>query len=250
MKEEEFVAEKCDEKKTYIVLVQTDGLGLGAWTKPGRGKLPYTWEVTLPDLEIQPALLQMFYEQSTPNDYFIGALGGPGYTYPNAVPKNLLPKRLEMAGDMMEKLDLNSFVIFDASRAVGTHTVTEDTNLDMDVVETYFDTMKNVQGFFNGYAPSFTFSKSNDDRSLISFNYYLDPGRNVEDAVKDLEDLAMLNKKRPYFLAIHVREFSTVGKANEIINKLSSETFEVLAGDVFVNLLNKCGNIKTRSGNK
>ena len=250
MKEEEFVAAKCDEKKTYIVLVQTDGLGLGAWTKPGRGKLPYTWEVTLPDLEIQPALLQMFYEQSTPNDYFIGALGGPGYTYPNAVPKNLLPKRLEMAGDMMEKLDLNSFVIFDASRAVGTHTVTEDTNLDMDVVETYFDTMKNVQGFFNGYAPSFTFSKSNDDRSLISFNYYLDPGRNVEDAVKDLEDLAMLNKKRPYFLAIHVREFSTVGKANEIINKLSSETFEVLAGDVFVNLLNKCGNIKTRSGNK
>ena len=250
MKEEEFVAAKCDEKKTYIVLVQTDGLGLGAWTKPGRGKLPYTWEVTLPDLEIQPALLQMFYEQSTPNDYFIGALGGPGYTYPNAVPKNLLPKRLEMAGDMMEKLDLNSFVIFDASRAVGTHTVTEDTNLDMDVVETYFDTMKNVQGFFNGYAPSFTFSKSNDDRSLISFNYYLDPGRNVEDAVKDLEDLATLNKKRPYFLAIHVREFSTVGKANEIINKLSSETFEVLAGDVFVNLLNKCGNIKTRSGNK
>ena len=120
----------------------------------------------------------------------------------------------------------------------------------MDVVETYFDTMKNVQGFFNGYAPSFTFSKSNDDRALISFNYYLDPGRNVEDAVKDLEDLATLNKKRPYFLAIHVREFSTVGKANEIINKLSSETFEVLAGDVFVNLLNKCGNIKTRSGNK
>ena len=115
------------------------------------------------------------------------------------MPKNLLPKRLEMAGDMMEKLDLNSFVIFDASRAVGTHTVTEDTNLDMDVVETYFDTMKNVQGFFNGYAPSFTFSKSNDDRSLISFNYYLDPGRNVEDAVKDLEDLATLNKKRPYF---------------------------------------------------
>eukprot|EP01045_Picozoa_sp_COSAG04_P045555 COSAG04_NODE_16030_length_512_cov_0.610169_1_plen_60_part_10 len=29
--------------------------------KPGRGSLPYSWEVTLPDLEIQPALLQMFY---------------------------------------------------------------------------------------------------------------------------------------------------------------------------------------------
>ena len=85
---------KCDAEKTYIVLVQTDGLGLGAWSKPGRGKIPYTWEVTLPDLEIQPALLQMFYEQSTANDYFVGALGGPGYTYPNAVPKD--PQRSAM----------------------------------------------------------------------------------------------------------------------------------------------------------
>lgn len=32
-------------EKTYIVLVQTDGLGLGAWVQPGRGSLPYTWEV-------------------------------------------------------------------------------------------------------------------------------------------------------------------------------------------------------------
>ena len=78
--------------KVAITLVQTDGLGLGAWTKPGRGTIPYSWEVsktrvlngnlctfmvvtlpmllphfqvTLPDLEIQPALLQMFYEQAT-----------------------------------------------------------------------------------------------------------------------------------------------------------------------------------------
>ena len=78
MKEEEFVAAKCDEKKTYIVLVQTDGLGLGAWTKP-KGQITIYMGSYLPDLEIQPALLQMFYEQSTPNDYFIGALGGPGY---------------------------------------------------------------------------------------------------------------------------------------------------------------------------
>jgi len=32
--------------KVNVVLVQTDGLGLGAWTKPGRGTLPYAWEVS------------------------------------------------------------------------------------------------------------------------------------------------------------------------------------------------------------
>ena len=108
--------------QVYIMLAQTDGLGLGAWNKPGdassaivcvcvcvcvcllwvgkgrknaemcvhicvwlysitspgRNMTAYSWEVTLPDLEIQPALLQMFYEQASPNDYFLGALSGPG----------------------------------------------------------------------------------------------------------------------------------------------------------------------------
>ena len=39
-----------------------------------------------------------------------------------------------------------------------------------------------------------------------------DPGRSVQDAVDDLNTLAALNPIRPYFLAVHVREFSTVGK--------------------------------------
>ena len=103
-----------------------------------------------------------------------------------------------------------------------------------------------------GYAPSFTFATSREEhgsrRSLVSFNYYLDPSRSVESAVKDLEDLSILNKKRPFFLAIHVREFSTVGKANDIIQQLSNQTFEVLPGDVFVETMNKCGNLKARSG--
>ena len=68
----------------YVTLVQTDGLGLGAWNKPGRGALPYSWEVTLPDLEIQPALLAMFYQQATRNDSFVAALSGPGYIYPKS----------------------------------------------------------------------------------------------------------------------------------------------------------------------
>ena len=56
--------------QVFVTLVQTDGLGLGAWAKSGRGSLPYSWEVTLPDLELQPALLAMFYSQATPNDTF------------------------------------------------------------------------------------------------------------------------------------------------------------------------------------
>ena len=45
--------------------------------------------------------------------------------------------------------------------------------------------MDNVKGFFNGYAPSFTFATSEDNR-MISFNYYLDPVA-VVDAVTILK---------------------------------------------------------------
>jgi hypothetical protein len=67
------------ENKVYIACIQTDCLGLGAWTQPGRGKIPYAWEVTMNWKWMAPAMLEFFYSQATPNDYFIGSLGGPGY---------------------------------------------------------------------------------------------------------------------------------------------------------------------------
>ena len=102
--------------QVYVTLVQTDGLGLGAWNKPGRGSLPYSWEVTLPDLEIQPALLQMFYEQATANDTFVAALSGPGYMYPKSSGKHL-PRMLALAAQSMATLDLDVMITFDATYA-------------------------------------------------------------------------------------------------------------------------------------
>ncbi|HEX9971561.1 MAG TPA: GxGYxYP domain-containing protein, partial [bacterium] len=34
-------------KKIYISCIQTDGIGLGAWNQPGRGEIPYAWEVSM-----------------------------------------------------------------------------------------------------------------------------------------------------------------------------------------------------------
>ena len=67
------------------------------------------------------------------------------------------------------------FVVFDASHAVGEHTVTGDTCLDAGVVGEYFRSMPDVVGFLNGYAPSFTFRHDGNatNHSLVSFDYYL-----------------------------------------------------------------------------
>jgi hypothetical protein len=61
-------------------------IGIGVWTKPGRGKLPFAWQVTMNWTEFSPAALEYFHESATPNDYFIGGLSGPGYMYPNHIP--------------------------------------------------------------------------------------------------------------------------------------------------------------------
>lgn len=219
------------KKKVYIACIQTDCLGLGAWTKPGRGDIPYAWEVTMNWVWLAPAMMEFFYSQATPNDYFIGSLSGPGYMYPKAVPEKYLPLLIKKARDLMQTLDLNVFEIMDYSEGA---TVEGNTELTCEVVEAYYRGMPDVIGFVNGYAPAYTFTVQ-DKRPLISFDYYLSPSRPEADAVADLHELAAINSQRPYFLLMHVRQWSDISRVKKILGKLSQE-FELVPLDIFLKL--------------
>jgi GxGYxYP putative glycoside hydrolase C-terminal domain/GxGYxYP_N second domain/GxGYxYP third domain/GxGYxYP_N 1st domain len=225
------------EKKIYIALIQSDGLGIGAWLKPGRGSVPYAWEVNMYLYNYAPAILQYYYEQATPNDYFIGALGGPSYMYPKAIPTKYIPKTIEMAGQLMKDLDLNVFEIFDASDSL-----TRD--LPPRVVNAYFKYMPGAVGFVNGYGPAHTFAAKNG-RAFVSFDYYLAPTRTVDEAVGDLKELATLNPKRPYFLCFHVRESNDIKRVKEIIDKMGSDC-ELVPIDKFLKLAAMAPTFKTQ----
>jgi len=229
------------QKKVYIACVQTDCLGLGAWTRPGRGELPYAWEVTMNWYWLAPAMLEFFYSEATPNDYFIGSLSGPGYLYPKAVPPYLLPRLIAKADTLMKKLDLNIFEIMDYSEGA---TVEGNTELTREVVGAYFLGMPQAIGFINGYAPSFTFY-SRKGRPLISFDYYLSPDRKEEEAAEDLRELARINSVRPYFLLMHVRQWSDVSRVKSILGRLSSE-FEVVPLDAFLKMAGQYPTFKER----
>lgn len=219
------------ENKVYIACIQTDCLGLGAWTRPGRGEIPYAWEVTMNWSWLAPAMMEFFYSQATPNDYFIGSLSGPGYMYPKAIPPKYLPKIIDMAYDLMKKLDLNVFEIMDYSEGA---TVEGNTELTQQVIDAYYQYMPDVIGFANGYAPAFTFY-CKDKRPLISFDYYLSPSRPEADAVADLQELAQINNKRPYFLLMHVRQWSDITRVKSILDQLGPE-FEVVPLDLFLKM--------------
>ena len=232
---------ELNKEKVYISCVQSDGIGLGAWDKPGRGKIPYTWEVTLNDLWMQPTLLEMIYNQSTPNDYFVGALSGPGYMYPKAIPTHLLPELISLAQTYMHTLDLNGFAMMDESEGT---TIVGNMNLPKEVVDTYFTSMPDSIGFVNGYAPSFTFAREGE-RPFLSYDYYLAPDRPIQQAAYDLRELAKVNHIRPYYLVIHVREFSNILRVQEVL-KLLGDEFELVDTETLLKSAGKNPTFTTR----
>ena len=229
------------QKKVYISCIQTDGIGLGAWLKPGRGEIPYAWEVLMNYTWMAPSMVEYFYTMATPNDYFVGCLSGPGYLYPKAVPPDILPKLIETARKQMDTLDLKVFEIMDYSEGA---TVEGNTELTRQVVDAYYKGMPNAIGFVNGYAPSFTFTVR-DGKPLMSYDYYLSPTRPEADAASDLEELAVINSQRPYFLLLHVRESSDIKRVKGILDRLGPE-FEVVPLDVFLTMAGKEPTFKER----
>ncbi len=218
-------------KKVYLAAIQTDCLGLGAWERPGRGAIPYAWEVTMNWVWLAPAMMEYFYTQATPNDYFIGSLSGPGYMYPKAIPDDLRPPLIREAARLMKQLDLNVFEIMDYSEGA---TVEGNSELTKEVIDDYYENMPDAIGFVNGYAPSYSFTNRNG-RPLISYDYYLSETRPEADAVADLEELARINPARPYFLLMHVRQWSDITRVKSILDKLGPE-FEIVPLDVFLKM--------------
>jgi hypothetical protein len=225
--------------RVYITCIQTDGIGLGAWLKPGRGEIPYAWEVLMNYTWMAPAMAEYFYTMATRNDYFIGCLSGPGYLYPKVVPPNLLTKLIAMANEQMKVLDLKVFETMDYSQGA---TVEGNTELPKDVLDAYYSGMPDAIGFVNGYAPSHTFTVR-DGRPFVSYDYYLSPTRPEADAVSDLEELARINAKRPYFLLIHVRESSDIKRVKGILDRLGPE-FEQVPLDIFLTMAGKSPTFK------
>ena len=219
------------EKKVYMALVQTDGLGIGAWVRPGRGSIPYAWEVTMKFIDLSPAMMEYYYSQATPNDYFIGSLSGSSYMYPRAFPREWRAKEIAHAQELMDRLDLRVFEIMDYA---GDKTEAGDNNLPRDIVNEYYAAMPDAIGFLNGYYTANTFAMRGK-RPFVSYDYYLSADRPEETIAADLTELAGINAARPYFLLVHVRENSDVARVKRITDRLGAG-FEIVPLDIFLKM--------------
>jgi hypothetical protein len=94
--------------------------------------------------------------------------------------------------------------------------------------------MPEAIGFVNGYVQSHTFTVR-DKRPLVSYDYYMAPEAPEEQVAADLEELAALNAGRPYFLLMHVRQYSNVKRVKSILGRLGPD-FEVVPLDIFLKM--------------
>ena len=217
------------QAKVYLSFVQSDGIGIGVWTKPGRGRIPLAWGAIMGWVHFSPAALEYFHESATPADYFIGGLSGPSYMYPNHIPANRFGLLMQEASDLMKVLDERIFEIMDNSAADGN---VGNAELTKETVDRYYAAFPDAAGFINGYGPART-RDLRDTRPLISYDYYIDPRRPREEVTADLNELIALNPKRPYFLLVHVRESNDVNSLVEVIKQLTGPV-EVVPLDTFM----------------
>ena len=87
------------EDKYYIAFVSAAGdaahtsVGLmcnGRWLYSGRGKAPMNWTVSPYLVKTLPGMMEAYYEQRTPSDYFVNETSGYGYNHPTYIPPEFL----------------------------------------------------------------------------------------------------------------------------------------------------------------
>jgi hypothetical protein len=229
------------QDKVYITLEQSDAMGIGAWVEPARGSIPYDWDVGIDGMRWYPAIIEMFAQDKTANDYFVG--GQSGYMYPVAIPADRFPGLMKEMNEGMAACDEHVVGIMDHTRR-GTPVPVGYFDLPKRTVDEYYQYAPDAIGFVNGYAAAHTYDLRNG-QAFMSYDYYLDEHRSPDDVVADLNELMRLNPKRPYYLLIHVRESNSIERVKAIIRRLDEHP-EVVHLDTFLKLAASKKTFKTR----
>jgi hypothetical protein len=74
-----------------------------------------------------------------------------------------------------------------------------------------------------------------DGRALVSYDYYLAEKKPEREVVADLRELAAINQQRPYFLLMHVRQWSDITRVKSVLDQLGP-VFEIVPLDVFLKM--------------
>jgi len=121
------------QDKIYVSFIISDGDNLPVlathnfpqlWSDPTRGKFPIGWTLSPSASMLIPSVVDYYYRTATPNDHFLGAVSGVGYTYLDHYAKRfretdrpaVLREFFDQTAEYMRRCDLRDLWIMGATR--------------------------------------------------------------------------------------------------------------------------------------
>lgn len=121
LRQKPYIARERESKKThYVTFLLSDGDNLqlhvnsyrkGNFASPKRGEIPFGWSTSPSLWSMAPNIQKWYYKNATPNDDFIAAVSGVGYTNPALMPKKSLQKYADITGDYLYQNDIATTVL-------------------------------------------------------------------------------------------------------------------------------------------
>ncbi len=235
------------EEKVYIAFMTSEGdtmkfpipFGFGGWDDPQRGELPMNWGINPLMAEQFPAMLEWYYDEATPQDYFFAGCSGAGYTYPNVMPN--VGEFAAHTGRLAEKADIHILDLWQGDRA--------------DVLAEYAEAARPLALTHMGSAPRVYITSNGTPVVFESFGYWQSgvAGANWRAVFDDpdqrkaaLDEMAERMQAmaeglpKPCFMLVYadLHYFHDVMKTSiELLDRLPSEEYEAVRLDTLVELV-------------
>lgn len=214
------------ENKVYISFIRTDGDGPNFYMDCFRklwddttthGRFPIAWQLGPTSFDLIPDVVDWYYQNATPNDYFVNALSGIGYIheenyaymYPEEKRKQIWKEYLQLSLAYREKMNLSMLTTY--------HEMSTEKMADF--------TSIGFQGIFANYGRSFITSQHNqvtEVNGVPVFRAIVDKVNSAESLVKDIRRWAPLN--RPAFVFVSLSNWVTSLKPiDEALKELGPE---------------------------
>ncbi len=187
-----------------------------------RGQVPTGWTVNPSAYVYMPYVLKYFYENASPNDYFVGGLSGKGYCKPDYfTDRTVLTNFLAESQVLYEKTDLTEARVWQ---------VDETGPLVANILD--------VKGIFDGYGGSFQYRTPR----LVNGMPIVLPvaiGNDSRSPVEFIKNLRSVNSQRPLFIFFHLHCWSCrTSTWTEVATQLAGMSgVEVIRPDAFMALV-------------
>ncbi len=215
------------ENKIYLAFMVNEGdsiknvvalQGHGAWLQPERGSVPMNWGVEPAIFERYSGLMEFFYQDATPNDYFFTAASGWGYTHPNRMTPEIAEKYVTQVNKGLQLTGTDYIDIWWMPRS--------------GPVREAFSRGMDVKGLTQWYNPEQKVDYKLANFPVIYGNHYYtlnDPEVFARMLIDDYKDV-----KGPWFVIVYgANHHMTPYKAKTLMDHLPADHFKAVLLDEF-----------------